>query len=161
MAQDRFLVCSTASVTMAAVCLLSTFLLYAARDVDTALVCRLHCGNVKWSLPWVLMVSSSVVLVLVLPTSLAQWSVCLNEESQLSAWLYITSCIFVFSKFNTWMHVRGTALRLTIAPPEFFILFLYALIFRLLWLAEIKSSSSSSSILFQAAKLRMYVCMYA
>ena len=157
MAQDRFLVCFTASVTIAAVCLPSTFLHYGARGVDTAVVCRLHCGNIQWSLPWVLMVSSSVVLVL--PTSLAQWSVCLNEESQLSAWLYITNCIFVFSKFNTWMHVRGTALRLAIAPPEFCILFLYALIFRLLWLAEIKSSSSSSSssssILFQAARLRM------
>jgi len=33
--------------------------------------------------------------------------------------------ILVFSNFNTWLRVRGTALRLAIAP-EFFLLFLYA-----------------------------------
>jgi len=52
--------------------------------------------------------------------------------------IYITNCdVFVFSKFNTWLRVRGTAIRLAIAP-EFFLLFLYSRILCLLWLAEIK-----------------------
>ena len=38
--------------------------------------------------------------------------------------LHYYNCIFVFSKFNTWLRVRGSALRLAIAP-EFFLLFLY------------------------------------
>ena len=52
--------------------------------------------------------------------------------------IYITNCnVLVFSKFNTWLRVRGTAIRLAIAP-EFFLLFLYSRILCLLWLAEIK-----------------------
>ena len=43
-------------------------------------------------------------------------------------WIYITACIFLFSNFDTWLRVRGAALRLATAP-EFFLLFLNVLNF--------------------------------
>jgi len=48
-------------------------------------------------------------------------------------YIYITNCISVFSKFYTWLRVRGTALRLAKAP-EFFLLF-YVRVFYMFTLA--------------------------
>ena len=66
------------------------------------------------------------------------------ESSMLTARLpshpdlqYISNSIFVFSKFNTRLCVRGSVLRLAITP-EFFLLFLYARILCLHWLALTK-----------------------
>ena len=63
---------------------------------------------------------------------LSTFSVFYNRSTLLTVY-----ALFVFSKFNTWLRVRGTAIRLAIAP-EFFLLFLYSRILCLLWLAEIK-----------------------
>jgi len=59
-------------------------------------------------------------------------------------YIYIFHCIFVFSKFSTWLRARGSAFCLAITP-EFFLLFLRARIFIcLLWLAQVN----------------IYICMY-
>ena len=39
--------------------------------------------------------------------------------------IYITNCIFVLSEFNTWLRVKGTALRLAIAPEFFYCPYIY------------------------------------
>ena len=59
--------------------------------------------------------------------------------------LDINYCVFVFSKFNTWLCARGSALRLAIAP-EFF----YCSYARVFYVFTLVCSN----------KICMYVCMY-
>ena len=74
--------------------------------------------------------------------------------------IYITNCdVFVFSKFNTWLRVRGTAIRLAIAP-EFFLLFLYSRILCLLWLAEIKYVYDDVYVKFADTLISYYTAVF-